>query len=79
MTESPFEPGHEHIFRVTATGDRGPAESRYYTSPHMAAFWRDQLRLTGYRTVVGVVPAEAFEELDDATLDALAQEERNSR
>lgn len=72
-----FEEGHDFVYRVTATGDDGKPQTCYYIRPHKAAFWRDQLRRTGYASTVARVPATDFTELTDAELDALAQQERN--
>lgn len=75
---STFEAGHEFIYRLTATrrSDGEPLESQYYVSAHKARFWRNELRETGYEAKAARVPASAFEELDDAELDALADEEK---
>lgn len=71
-----FEEGHDFIFRVTATMGGKEPQSNYYVSPHKAAFWRDQLRKTGYESTVGLVPHSAFLQVDDATLDEMAKQER---
>lgn len=71
-----FEEGHDFIFRVTATKDGEKSQSAYYVSPDKAAFWRDQLRKTGYESTVDLVPHNAFLQVDDATLDEMAKQER---
>lgn len=75
-----FEEGHDFIYRVTAYNDRTEKlESKYYVDPRRARFWRDQLRATGFEASVARTSADAFESIDDATLNELDEKGREGK
>lgn len=67
-----YEDGHEVVFRLTTSQPGQKPQTKYYLSAYETRAWRDRVRAIGYTTVVGRVPAEAFEAVGDEELDALA-------
>jgi hypothetical protein len=74
--ELPLQQGHDTLYRLTATGEDAPTETRYFLSPYEARSWRNRLRATGYAAHVASVPSAAFSPLPDGDLDRLAAEEQ---
>lgn len=75
--EMPREEGHDRLYRLTATGGKVGAETKYYLDAHSARGWRDRLREAGYEAHAAWVPASAFTAVSDEELDRLAAEEES--